>query len=94
MSNRLCFQRSLSDERLILGDPCLNYLLSFISEAQIDVRKSEIDCQQFSEQKLCGPFVVLIAHSYLEYRLIIFTLQEENVINLRFPVLSSDRNGK
>ena len=43
----------------------------FISEEQIDIRKSEIVCQQISEQKLCGPYVVLIAHSHREYRLII-----------------------
>jgi len=108
---------------------------------QIDIRKSEIVCQQISEQKLCGPYVVLIAHSHREYRgtmikaenfegfkednevmkrwplrawtdsaysetqyvlldipklgthpVAIVTLKEENVINLRFPVLSSDRN--
>jgi len=108
---------------------------------QIDIRKSEIVCQQISEQKLCGPYVVLIAHSHREYRgtmikaenfegfkednevmkkwplrawtdsaysetqyvlldipklgthpVAIVTLREENVINLRFPVLSSDRN--
>jgi len=108
---------------------------------QIDIRKSEIVCQQLSDQKLCGPYVVLIAHSHREYRgtmikaenfegfkednevmkrwplrawtdsayaetqyvlldipklgthpVAIVTLKEENVINLRFPVLSSDRN--
>merc|ERR1719278_2186150 len=108
---------------------------------QIDIRKSEIVCQQISDQKLCGPYVVLIAHSHREYRgsmikaenfegfkednevmkrwplrawtdsaysetqyvlldipklgthpVAIVTLKEENVINLRFPVLSSDRN--
>jgi len=108
---------------------------------QIDIRKSEIVCQQLSDQKLCGPYVVLIAHSHRECRgtmikaenfegfkednevmkrwplrawtdsayaetqyvlldipklgthpVAIVTLKEENVINLRFPVLSSDRN--
>lgn len=108
---------------------------------QIDIRKSEIVCQQLSEHKLNGPYVVLIAHSHREYRgtmikaenfegfkedndnvrrwplrawtdsaynettytlldipklgthpVAIVTLKDENVINLRFPVLSSDRN--
>ena len=119
------------------------FCLIFISEEQIDIRKSEIVCQQLSDQKLCGPYVVLIAHSHREYRgtmikaenfegfkednevmkrwplrawtdsayaetqyvlldipklgthpVAIVTLKEENVINLRFPVLSSDRNSK
>ena len=47
------------------------FVLFYISEEQIDIRKSEIVCQQISEQKLCGPYVVLIAHSHREYRLII-----------------------
>jgi len=108
---------------------------------QIDIRKSEIVCQQISEHKLNGPYVVLIAHSHREYRghpikaenfegfkedtdtmkrfplrawtdsayhetqyvhleipklglhpVAIVTLKDENVLNLRFPVLSSDRN--
>jgi len=110
---------------------------------QIDIRKSEIVCQQISEHKLNGPYVVLIAHSHREYRghpikaenfegfkedtetmkrfplrawtdsayhetqyvhleipklglhpVAIVTLKDENVLNLRFPVLSSDRNSK
>ena len=65
-SKSLYFQR-----RFVLGDLDFNYSLSFISEEQIDIRKSEIVCQQISEQKLCGPYVVLIAHSHREYRLII-----------------------
>lgn len=108
---------------------------------QIDIRKSEIVCQQISEHKLSGPYVLLIAHSHREYRgtmikaenfegfkedleamkrwplrawtdsayletqyvlldipklgthpVAIVTLKDENVVNLRFPVLSSDRN--
>ena len=114
-----------------------------LTEEQIDIRKSEIVCQQLSEHKLSGPYVVLIAHSHREYRgtmikaenfegfkedteamkrwplrawtdsaynetqyvlldipklgthpVAIVTLKDENVINLRFPVLSSDRNSK
>lgn len=112
-----------------------------MGKEQVDIRKSEIVCQQLSEQKLNGPYVVLIAHSHREYRstmikaenfegfkedneamrrwplrawtdsaysetqyvlldipklgthpVAIVTLRDENVINLRFPVLSSDRN--
>lgn len=118
-------------------------LIFLIPEEQIDIRKSEIVCQQLSEHKLNGPYVVLIAHSHREYRgtmikaenfegfkedndnmrrwplrawtdsaynettytlldipklgthpVAIVTLKDENVINLRFPVLSSDRNSK
>lgn len=118
-------------------------LISTITAEQIDIRKSEIVCQQLSEHKLSGPYVVLIAHSHREYRghsiiahnfegfkednesmkrwplrawtdsayneslyvrldipklgnhpVAIVTLRDENVINLRFPVLSSDRNSK
>ena len=42
--------------------------LWIISEEQIDIRKSEIVCQLLSEQKLNGPYVILIAHSHREYR--------------------------
>ncbi len=121
----------------------INVDISSFLEEQVDIRKSEIVCQQLSEQKLNGPYVVLIAHSHREYRstmikaenfegfkedneamrrwplrawtdsaysetqyvlldipklgthpVAIVTLRDENVINLRFPVLSSDRNSK
>jgi hypothetical protein len=117
--------------------------LFLISEEQIDIRKSEIVCQQLSEEKLTGPYVIAIVHSHREYRgtaikaehfegfkedsealrrfplrawtdssyhdtkycfldipklgshpVAIVQMRDENVINLRFPVLSSDRNSK
>ena len=132
---------------IISLNPCflciIIIIIFFFAEEQIDIRKSEIVCQQISDQKLCGPYVVLIAHSHREYRgtmikaenfegfkednevmkrwplrawtdsaytetqyvlldipklgthpVAIVTLKDENVINLRFPVLSSDRNSK
>ena len=121
----------------------VHFISFFFTEEQIDIRKSEIVCQQISEHKLNGPYVVLIAHSHREYRghpikaenfegfkedtdtmkrfplrawtdsayhetqyvhleipklglhpVAIVTLKDENVLNLRFPVLSSDRNSK
>ena len=57
----------VNSEDFVINLKMPNFYL-FFTEEQIDIRKSEIVCQQISEHKLNGPYVVLIAHSHREYR--------------------------
>ena len=70
----------------IAAQPLIAMFLIFFLSSKSTPEKSEIMCQQLSEHKLTGPYLVLIFHSHHEYH---GTMVKAEILNLILKSINS-----